>query len=44
MLTYVQVQASVVFQLSRILTAAIKAAKKAMNAPPWTALQPGPLA
>jgi hypothetical protein len=30
-----------VFQLSRILGAALKAAKKQMNAPPWTALQPG---
>uniref|UniRef100_A0A6T7TZR6 Uncharacterized protein n=1 Tax=Hanusia phi TaxID=3032 RepID=A0A6T7TZR6_9CRYP len=36
-----EVRASVVFQLSRILTASIKFAKKAMNAPPWAALQPG---
>ena len=36
-----EIRASVVFQLSRILTAASKSVKKAMNAPPWTALQPG---
>jgi len=36
-----EVRASVVFQLSRVLSAAVKSAKKAMNAPPWSALQPG---
>jgi phosphoglucan,water dikinase len=36
-----EVRASVVFQLSRILTAAVKSAKKSMDAPPWSALQPG---
>ena len=36
-----EVRASVVFQLSRIIAAATKAAKRALNSPPWTALQPG---
>mmetsp|Transcript_75265 Transcript_75265/g.110308 ORF Transcript_75265/g.110308 Transcript_75265/m.110308 type:complete len:892 (-) Transcript_75265:742-3417(-) len=36
-----EVRASVVFQLSRVLSAAVKSAKNAMNAPPWSALQPG---
>ena len=30
-----EVRASVVFQLSRVLSAAVKSAKNAMNAPPW---------
>ncbi|KAJ1482357.1 hypothetical protein T484DRAFT_1804160 [Baffinella frigidus] len=36
-----EVRASVVFQLSRIVSAATKAAKRALNSPPWSALQPG---
>lgn len=36
-----EVRSNVLFQLSRILTAAIKTAKRDLQAPPWTALQPG---
>jgi len=36
-----EVRASVVFQLSRIMTCWTKYVKKELNAPPWTALYPG---
>jgi phosphoglucan,water dikinase len=36
-----EVRSNVLFQLSRILSAAMKTAKNDLHAPPWTALQPG---
>ena len=36
---YIQVRASVVFQLSRIAAAALRVAKDRLGAPPWAALQ-----